>query len=317
MTLKSLTDKYRRDALTPEELSRLREMLADSDNDTVAAEIDNARPYRDGTIDARMNARLKQRIDSAIDSADEVVAGSHRILRIYKRIVAAAAVLIIGLAGLTVYFAAGRSAEASGLVAMSSTSTGKTDLTLPDGTEVILRGDSRLTFDSGFGKTDRKVTLEGQAYFNVSKSETMKFVVATPGLDVTVHGTVFSVISSADRPMAEVALMEGSISLKAGDSDLTMHPGETAMLDRVNGNLTLTETPTDVVYDWTNDQLTFNDTPPARLISELEAIYNVKLPKDIVEKIDQNFTGTLPCSNLGHTLDALRYIYGLPVSDSK
>ncbi len=59
-------------------------------------------------------------------------------------------------------------------------------LVLSDGTEVWLNASTRLHFPFHFGKQQREVTLEGEAYFRVARETERPFIVHTPQSDVRV-----------------------------------------------------------------------------------------------------------------------------------
>lgn len=89
----------------------------------------------------------------------------------------------------------------------------KSQVLLPDGTHVWLNAESRLTYASNFNTENRTVTLEGEAYFDVTKSIKHPFMVRTGVIDVKVMGTSFNVRSHTDEPTISVALVRGKVQL--------------------------------------------------------------------------------------------------------
>lgn len=52
----------------------------------------------------------------------------------------------------------------------------RAQMDLPDGSVVWLNSQTTLTYDENFGKKDRKVTLDGEAYFEVAHNKEIPFM---------------------------------------------------------------------------------------------------------------------------------------------
>lgn len=94
--------------------------------------------------------------------------------------------------------------------------TGETKIFyLPDSSRVILTGDSRLTYNAQFGKTNRELSLRGEAFFQVKRDTSKPFIVETSLIQVEVLGTSFQVI--AQKLQAEVAVEKGRVKVTTQD----------------------------------------------------------------------------------------------------
>lgn len=89
----------------------------------------------------------------------------------------------------------------------------RSKLVLPDGTQVWLNAESRLTYQHNFNTDKREVNLEGEAFFDVTHDASRPFVVHTSGIDVKVLGTAFNVKSYAADATIETTLLRGSIEV--------------------------------------------------------------------------------------------------------
>jgi ferric-dicitrate binding protein FerR (iron transport regulator) len=89
----------------------------------------------------------------------------------------------------------------------------KSKIILPDGTVVRLNGSSTLSYHKDFNKTLREVTLEGEAYFDVTKNASHPFIVHTSRIDIKVLGTLFNVKSYDADPTIETTLLRGSVEV--------------------------------------------------------------------------------------------------------
>uniref|UniRef100_UPI003B3A0EDB FecR domain-containing protein n=1 Tax=Spirosoma sp. TaxID=1899569 RepID=UPI003B3A0EDB len=90
----------------------------------------------------------------------------------------------------------------------------KSSLVLPDGSKVWINSDSRISYEDGFGKTHRTLSLTGEAYFDVVKDAERPFIIHTTELDVRVLGTAFNVRSYADEKNITTTLVRGSLQVK-------------------------------------------------------------------------------------------------------
>ena len=94
----------------------------------------------------------------------------------------------------------------------------RTKVVLPDGSQVWLNAGSNLDYDnSTFNKELREVSLNGEAYFDVTKDPEKPFIIHTKKMDIKVLGTVFNVRSYSDEKIAEAALLKGSIEVTLKD----------------------------------------------------------------------------------------------------
>lgn len=128
---------------------------------------------------------------------------------------------VIGI-GSFIYFKPGKeNAIASVTEEISSVATkngNRTKLVLPDGTQVWLNAGSNLNYNnSAFNKELREVSLDGEAYFDVTKNEAKPFIIHTKKMDVRVVGTAFNVRSYNDERTAEASLIRGSIEVTLKD----------------------------------------------------------------------------------------------------
>ncbi len=109
----------------------------------------------------------------------------------------------------------------------------KSQITLSDGTKVWLNAGSKLRYPANFLSDTRKVYLEGEAYFNVTKNKNKQFIVKTSNLDIKVYGTQFNVKSYPDENLIQTTLVEGSVAIETNTNDknkkiIYLKPNQTA-----------------------------------------------------------------------------------------
>ena len=101
----------------------------------------------------------------------------------------------------------------------------RANLTLADGTNVWLNARSEMRYPAVFTGNKREITLDGEAYFEVTHNEDKPFVVQTNKCNVEVLGTKFNVEAYSDSEDFCTSLMEGSVRV----SD-KRNPSETLVL---------------------------------------------------------------------------------------
>lgn len=96
----------------------------------------------------------------------------------------------------------------------------KSEVTLPDGSRVWINSGSRLRYSQNFNHSDRQVTLEGEAYFDVAKNAQKPFLVNTTGITVKVIGTAFNVKAYPDEKSIETTVERGLVQVFSNSSGI-------------------------------------------------------------------------------------------------
>ena len=105
----------------------------------------------------------------------------------------------------------------------------RASLILADGTTVWLNSNSTLKYPAnGFHSKNRKVTLEGEGYFEVAHDEKHPFIVETEKYDIRVLGTTFNVSAYPNSDMFETSLIEGKVTVyqPSTQHEVTLKPHE-------------------------------------------------------------------------------------------
>jgi transmembrane sensor len=137
-------------------------------------------------------------------------------------------------------------------------------LRLSDGTGVWLNAGSSIRFPVSFTGDTRKVYLEGEAYFEVSRNGS-PFVVSSGDMDVRVLGTSFNISAYADEPQFKTTLVEGKVSVELkgqGDSlskSLVLSPDHQAVFNRSESELSNVEVNTSLYTSWMKGKLEFHN----------------------------------------------------------
>jgi transmembrane sensor len=170
-------------------------------------------------------------------------------------------------------------------------------LTLADGSRVWLNTASSITYPTAFRGSERIVSIDGEAYFEIAKNASMPFYVRHNDLTVKVLGTHFNINSYTDEAALKVTLLEGAVQIAASNGNdkqtLTLRPGQQAVLDgadlRLNPHPDLDET-----MAWKNGRFYFDGADIKTVMRQVQRWYNVDvqyqsgIPSSFVAKISRD-----------------------------
>lgn len=157
---------------------------------------------------------------------------------------------------------------------------GKTyNVRLSDGTLVHMNSGSSLKFPAVFSlKSFRKVTLTGEAFFEVSKDKKHPFVVSVNKLDITVLGTKFNVSSYPEDISIKTVLVEGSVKLaQKGSNAQFLKPGYEADWHPDTNKIKFSKVDTSISTKWMGKGLIINEMPFDKIMAKLERYYGVTI----------------------------------------
>ena len=117
----------------------------------------------------------------------------------------------------------------------------KTNIVLSDGSAIKLNSGSTLTFPEKFEEEVRKVSLSGEAFFEVRHNPAKPFIIETGDLTTTVLGTSFNIRAYPEKEHIEVTVATGKVQVEAPTlrdaSAGVLHPSEQAVYDRSTGSV--------------------------------------------------------------------------------
>lgn len=169
---------------------------------------------------------------------------------------------------------------------------GKSEVALPDGTNVWIHSATSLAYNTNYYSKNRNVRLSGEAYFDVAHDKDHPFVVETEGMKITVHGTKFNVESFPGSENTFVSLKEGSVSLETKSETRFLNPGEVGTFNKRNGQLRIEKGDIELAVSWASNQIIFKNRPLNEICPLLSKWYNVKihLSPELQEQYRYTFT---------------------------
>ncbi|MDO8927839.1 MAG: FecR domain-containing protein [Bacteroidota bacterium] len=180
----------------------------------------------------------------------------------------------------------------------------KSSIVLPDSSRVWLNSGSKLTFNSDF-KNGRKVLLEGEAFFSVSKDKNNSFRVKTTDIEIEVLGTEFNVKAYAEENTVSTTLVEGSVKISSKNQQTLLKPDQKLVFDRGNKKMRIQEL-TDPAPDteWKDGRFVFRNESLAELAPKLERWFDVDIVFADEQVKNRRFTGVLQRESI---LEAISY----------
>lgn len=177
----------------------------------------------------------------------------------------------------------------------------KTNITLPDGTKVVLKSSSTLEYDiNTFAEGIREVNLDGEAFFDVTKISGNKFVINTERQKVTVHGTSFNLQAYDNDKSNTLTLLDGNVSIDLFDlsgkkiRSLDINPMEKCTWDLRSGQTQVEKIDgTEAGLGWNDNIFYFRDMSMADIAERLEHYYDVNIVTFNLENDSERFSGGL------------------------
>jgi transmembrane sensor len=160
-------------------------------------------------------------------------------------------------------------------------------LALPDDSEVTLNAGSEISYKEYNWSDNRRVELQGEAYFKAAKGKT--FDVVTPLGTITVVGTQFNVKARGNR--LDVTCFEGTVKVATAHDTIMLTPGKTVAYD--NGanlhlpNVARTEP------GWMHHEAVFVSENFNNVIAELERQFDIKIVVNGTLPL-KSYNGTIP-----------------------
>lgn len=150
---------------------------------------------------------------------------------------------------------------------------GECYLILEDSSKVWINADSRLKYPTHFAGDERRIELEGEAYFEV-KPGNKPFIVQTSMGDVKVLGTSFGVRVYKEENML-TTLVSGRVLYRGRDS-VQLNPGEQVVAS-LTGKIEKRSVDVDEYVGWKNGMYVFDHRPLEEIIRDLERWYGVTI----------------------------------------
>lgn len=180
------------------------------------------------------------------------------------------------------------------------------ELTLSDGTNVILNAGSSLTIPSDFGKQNRDVQLSGEAHFNVAKKPDLTFKVKSGQQYVSVLGTIFNIRAYPEETQIITTLEEGIVRWESNGRHITLNPDMQVVYDVGSQNVEQRNVNAGRIGQWSVGRYVFENAPFADIMDVIEKWYDVEIDWQQIEFEGEHYNGVIKKSaSLNETLELI------------
>lgn len=169
---------------------------------------------------------------------------------------------------------------------------GQYQITLPDGSKVWLNASSSIRFPTVFTGMERKIELNGEAYFEITKNTLMPFKVLTHNSEIKVLGTHFNVMAYDDEKNTNTSLLEGSVEVSKGSEKMLIKPGQEVVVNNATGHMKLGTADLEQAVAWKNGYFIFVNENIESIMRKVSRWYNVDVSYS-GNMENKDFTGTI------------------------
>lgn len=301
--------RYLDDIYTRNEASKLLDSLRDAENkdllEEVTAEVWEASAGHGQTTSVEREKYKKE--------ARRLLRGIEHSKRIWLRrtayaIAGIAALLCLVFGSIHYYHYMD---EQNTTYSLANTSYGeKRHLTLPDGTQIVLNSCSSLRYPNRFSGKERKVELDGEAYFRVARNEAMPFIITTGNFNVRVLGTHFDVKSYPKDEIVSVNVESGKVQVDLPEAMMRLTAREQVLINTLSGEYTKKKEEREVAV-WIKGGLRFSSTPIRDVARELERVYNCRITFAPDDEFTNLISGEHDNKSLESVLQSIEYVSGV------
>ena len=301
--------RYLENACSEEEEMSLLEWLKSSEENTIAfltfKKIYNLRKIKRYSDQTYINNALLK-FDLRIES-DHREQKRKSLLRFTKY----AAILLLGILIPAIYLLYIKEKPVELITVNVNASDQIKTILLPDGSKVWINNGSSFIYPASFSRNERKVTIIGEAYFEVKPDSLHPFLVETKAISVRVLGTSFNVNTKTADSTIETTLVKGKVIIQnnLGKDMLQLLPGQMARFNSKTQAVSVNDVNTNVYTSWRNGLLVFYKATLNEITEKIENFYHVKITinskNPIQNKYNFVFRRTQPLSTV---LEMLKFV---------
>ena len=328
--IENLYKKFVDNTISKRELKTLWDYLAKADEDELGPLKDLLRsrlvgqwPKANENIDHK--SKLREKLQARMDNDSPVIDPQVDLLKeidpvkrpkkSYTFIRVAAVLTLAVISSLAIYFLQPQPDLTPTTKIYQTTHRQKSRIVLPDRSIVHLNSGSKLIYTGKFEKDVREVTLEGEAFFEVTRNAEAPFIVKSGQLETRVLGTSFNIKAYPGEQNVQVAVATGRVAVteKSADQEaLILVPNEIASYDPSNGNLTKTMGNVPDLMAWKDGILVLEDKNFTEVGKILERWYGTKVIFESQQLENCRVRGKFNNpANLQQVLEALQFVHDI------
>ncbi len=190
--------------------------------------------------------------------------------------IAASILILIGLGTAAIYIFNSDNTSKT-IIASTGDDQKNQKIMLSDGSTVTLNHNTQLTYKSNFGKRSRKVSLSGEAFFEIAADASKPFTIDAGKASVKVVGTSFNVITENADSAVEVFVTTGKVMLSdnSGNPGMVLEPGYIGTMDLNHSGKILNQNPN--YMSWKDGKLDYDGQSLEIVFRDLKRVYNMDI----------------------------------------
>jgi ferric-dicitrate binding protein FerR (iron transport regulator) len=182
---------------------------------------------------------------------------------------------------------------------------------LPDGSSLWLNSGSSLRYPDKFMDDERRVFLNGEAYFEVESNPKKPFIVETSSVSVRATGTKFNVSGYDNDNETDVTLVSGKVEVKMTDDLFNQNTSELKENQHLTfikneGTSSIITGDTYKYVSWKDGKLIFRDEPMSYVVKKLCQVFNVDIELQGDELQNYRYRATFKDESLEEILKLLK-----------
>ena len=150
---------------------------------------------------------------------------------------------------------------------------------LADGSTAWLKSGSSLKIPETFTADNRKLSLQGEAFFDVAKNAQSPLYISTNYVNIKVLGTAFNVKTDEEHQNVETVLARGKVALldKQWKAVLDMSPGEKVTYNNRKNEYATEVVDVNICTAWRLNQFVFENVTLREIVNQLSVKFNVNI----------------------------------------
>jgi ferric-dicitrate binding protein FerR (iron transport regulator) len=177
--------------------------------------------------------------------------------------------------------------------------------TMSDGSVIYLANNTTISYSKNFGKRNRNITLNGEAFFDVMPNQSIPFIIETNNAFVKVIGTSFT-LKSNSQDAFELTVESGIVSVSPSAQEgemLIANAGDRVTM--INNSLTKTTISERSYHDWKNRRLQFKDETIFNIIQVINKNYRTNIVLNPLISGNLRITVTFQNNNINSIVEII------------
>ena len=301
-------ERYVRGSATDDEIKRLSHWIRNNQeiSSWLEQQILAASPSIDSEVQMRMLENIKVELKAANKKIKPIKHHSGTGFNI-KRLIRVAAMLIlpaITAAAMYLYMSKNDIVGTPLIVAVERGQ--KANVTLPDGSKAWLNSQSKLTYSTDYNVENRKLQLDGEAYFEVAHNPDKPFIVESNDIEIVALGTAFGVKAYNEDNIISSILMQGKIRVTTPDGASILMPNDRIIYDKSTRKRSQSKVANATDFTgWMHNELRFENESLEEIAKNIQRIYNIEIIFACNNIKNQRYTGTVNNNSLESVLNII------------